>query len=282
MALTELRFFSRTLNLQTTVSVILPEGTQGIGVDGAREETEEFPVLYLLHGKTDDHSIWQRRTSVERYASDKNLAIVMPETHLGAYTDQKYGYRYMTYVSEEVPAVCHRMFRISAAREKSFVAGLSMGGYGALKIGLLCGDRFSKVAAYSSGCDRYLSLPAWTREVSSITALRGMEGSVPQREYDDAMHFFLTFGSPEEYLQDETNNLFLLCDRVMREKRPLPEIYMSCGMEDAAFEKNLRLHRRMEEAGIPHTFVQDHGGHAWSYWDRHIQDTLQWVCGGKG
>ena len=239
-------------------------------------------MLYLLHGKTDDHSIWQRRTSVERYASDKNLAIVMPETHLGAYTDQKYGYRYMTYVSEEVPAVCHRMFRISAAREKSFVAGLSMGGYGALKLGLLCGDRFSKVAAYSSGCDRYLSLPAWAREVSSITALRGMEGSVPQREYDDAMHFFLTFGSPEEYLQDETNNLFLLCDRVMREKRPLPEIYMSCGMEDAAFEKNLRLHRRMEEAGIPHTFVQDHGGHAWSYWDRHIQDTLQWVCGGKG
>ena len=68
----------------------------------------------------------------------------------------------------------------------------------------------------------------------------------------------------------------------MREKHPLPEIYMSCGMEDAAFEKNLRLHRRMEEAGIPHTFVQDHGGHAWSYWDRHIQDTLQWVCGGKG
>ena len=60
-------------------------------MDGAREETEEFPVLYLLHGKTDDHSIWQRRTTVERYASDQNLAIVMPETHLGAYTDQKYG-----------------------------------------------------------------------------------------------------------------------------------------------------------------------------------------------
>ena len=282
MALTELRFFSKTLNLQTTVNVILPEGPQGIGVTaGTQQGTGDFPVLYLLHGKTDDHSIWQRRTCVERYASDKNLAIVMPATQLGAYTDQKFGYRYMTYIAEEVPEVCRRMFRISAAREDNYLAGLSMGGYGALKLGLLYGDRFSKVAAYSSGCDRYGSLPAWARELTSITALREWEGRAPQKEYDDAMHFFLTFGSPAEYLADETNNLFLLVGRVMREKRPLPEIYMSCGMEDAAFANNLRLHNRMEEVGLPHTFVQDHGRHAWAYWDSHIQETLQWICGDR-
>ena len=137
MALVDFKYFSPVMGMQMALSIILPENAQGIGVAGAAEEsTAPIPVLYLLHGTSDDQTIWARRTSIERYVSDKRLAVVMMTTHLGAYTNQAYGFRYFDYVAKEVPEVCARYFNLSRKREEKFVAGLSMGGYGALKIGL--------------------------------------------------------------------------------------------------------------------------------------------------
>ena len=149
MALVDFKYFSPALGMQTALTIILPENTQGIGVGGLQEKSDApIPALYLLHGTSDDQTIWQRRTSIERYVAEKRLAVVMMTTHLGAYTNQQYGFRYFDFVAKEVPEVCARYFNLSRERGGKFVAGLSMGGYGALKIGL------ARAATASAFCRR--------------------------------------------------------------------------------------------------------------------------------
>ena len=110
-------------------------------------------MLYLLHGLTDDHTGWQRYTSIERYADEAGLAVVMPAVHHSFYTDEVHGHAYWTYVSEELPALVHRLFRVSDRPEDTFAAGLSMGGYGAVKLALSHPDRYAAAASLSGTLD---------------------------------------------------------------------------------------------------------------------------------
>src|SRR5262245_52048408 len=123
MALLTCHVYSEALEVKTTISIVLPRTTKG-----------EAPVLYLLHGRTDDHTSWQRYTSIERYAEAAGLAVVMPSAHNSFYADEVRGHPYWTYVSEELPSIVQSLFRVSDRPEDTFVAGLSMGGYGALKL----------------------------------------------------------------------------------------------------------------------------------------------------
>ena len=154
MALLHVNFFSEALGLCAQMDVILPEKARGqIGMPGKSEEGP-LKTLYLLHGMSDDHTIWQRRTSIERYAAEKGIAVVMPTTHLGWYTDMHAGLNYFTYITGELPEICRRFFpNMSKDRADTWAAGLSMGGYGALKCGLRAGQTFSKVATLSGAMD---------------------------------------------------------------------------------------------------------------------------------
>jgi len=97
MAFLEVSFFSTVLGMCTNMNVILPQTTRGmIGVD-AKDMAETYPTLYLLHGMSDDHSIWHRRTSIERYADEAGIAVVMPTTELGWYTDMQHGRMWRTF-----------------------------------------------------------------------------------------------------------------------------------------------------------------------------------------
>ena len=141
MALLQIGFFAETLGKQVHMNVLLPQRSGSRALPG---EIPSYPTLYLLHGMSDDYTIWERRTSIERYAADKNLAVVMPDGDLSWYTDMKFGGRYFTFLSEELPAVCRDLFpQLSQKREDTFVAGLSMGGYGAFKLAMRCPEAFS-------------------------------------------------------------------------------------------------------------------------------------------
>ncbi|HET6427243.1 MAG TPA: alpha/beta hydrolase-fold protein, partial [Phycisphaerae bacterium] len=154
MALIHCDFFSEVLGLSMSMNVILPRRTSGqIGMKGQRR-SGKHPTLYLLHGRSDDHTVWLRRTSVERYAAPLGLAVVMPAAHLSRYTDMRHGGRYWTYISEEVPRVARELFGLSDRREDNFVAGLSMGGYGAMKMGLRRADLFCAAASLSGALVR--------------------------------------------------------------------------------------------------------------------------------
>lgn len=186
MALMHVDFFSNALGMCTQMDVILPQQTRGqIGMEG--KAGDRFPTLFLLHGMSDDHTIWQRRTSIERYVADLNLAVVMPTTHLAWYSDTQYGYRYWEYISHELPEICRSFFRgMSDRREDTFAAGLSMGGYGAFKLGLRASDTFSAAASLSGGLDIVDTINA-ERHVGNQPLWRGIFGdpaSVPGSDND--------------------------------------------------------------------------------------------------
>ena len=153
MALLRCDFFSDVLALSVSMTVILPQQTAAqIGMAGV-ERPGDPPVLYLLHGLSDDDTVWARRTSIERYAAPLGVAVVMPQVHRSFYTNEAHGLPYWTFLTEELPAVVADFFRISRRREDTFVAGLSMGGYGALKWALRQPERFAAAASLSGALD---------------------------------------------------------------------------------------------------------------------------------
>ena len=150
MALVHTHFFSNSLGRGVSCEVILPQkSTNLIGMDSA--EKEKTPVLWLLHGMSDDETIWQRRTSIERYAAPLGLAVVMPSVERSSYGNLAHGGRFYDYVAKELPAVMHGFFGFSLAREDNYVCGLSMGGAGAMKIGLANPEQYSVIGCLSAG-----------------------------------------------------------------------------------------------------------------------------------
>ncbi|WP_046213459.1 alpha/beta hydrolase [Paenibacillus wulumuqiensis] len=258
MALMQCNFYSEVLGLSTSMNVIIPQETHSqIGMEG-HTTGGRHPVLYLLHGLSDDHTIWLRRTSIERYAAAYGLAIVMPNVHRSFYTDMQQGGKYFTFVSEELPRLTESFFQVSDRREDRFVAGLSMGGYGALKLGMSLPDRYAAAASLSGATD--------------ITSLykRGDE------EYTAEIKRI--FGSLEE-MQGSSNDLFHLAERLSAAEpgTRLPQLYQCCGTEDFLYDDNIRFRDHVRQLGIELTYEEEPGMHEWGYWDTKIQRVLEWL-----
>ncbi len=213
----------------------------------------KFPTLYLLHGLSDDHTIWQRRTSIERYAEEKGIAVVMPAVHRSFYTDMAAGYRYWTYISEEVPARARDMFPLSARREDNFVAGLSMGGYGAFKMALRHPERFAAAASLSGALDI-----ATVRDPALEPELR------------------LIFGDLDT-IAGSDNDLFHLAAQVAQSDGPKPSLFQWCGTEDFLYGFNVKFRDFVQPLLFDYTYSEGPGDHTWSHWDAQIQNVLNWL-----
>ena len=256
MALIQCDFFSHTLDLSCSMNVILPQPPPVQAKDAPEETDRRWPVLYLLHGLSDDHTIWLRRTSIERYVEGRSLAVVMPAVQRSYYTDMAAGGRYWTFISEELPRIARSLFPISARREENFVAGLSMGGYGAFKLALTHPERFAAAASLSGALDQaahvQTSTGAWRREQRSIF---GDLAKVP--------------GS--------RNDLFALADRLAASQTPQPALFQWCGTEDFLYEDNLRFRDHAWGAGLELQYEEGPGDHVWAAWDEQIQRVLDWL-----
>ncbi|MGB4406586.1 MAG: alpha/beta hydrolase family protein [Sphaerochaeta sp.] len=153
MALLHLFLFSGTLMMDTSVTIIFPQNCARIREDRKPFFTGPYKVLYLLHGLKQNETSWIRMSSIERYVSQLPLVVVMPSVHRSFYTDQERGFPYFTYVADELPALVKEMFNISSKREDTFVAGLSMGGYGAIKLALSRPEQYGYAASLSGALD---------------------------------------------------------------------------------------------------------------------------------
>jgi putative tributyrin esterase len=245
--------FSETLALSTSMTVVLPQPTTAqVGMTGLAT-SDPPPVLYLLHGLSDDDTTWVRRTSVERYAASLGLAVVMPAVQRSFYTDEAMGLRYWAFLSEELPELVGRFFRVSQAREDTFVAGLSMGGYGAMKWGLRRPERFAAVASLSGVLDA---------------------GFVVAHDRADDPHLTdRVFGRNGPAAQDDPARLLEVADPAT-----LPAIWVGCGTADRLFAQNERFVARCRARGIPvTTSMVDGADHTWDLWDREIERVLGWL-----
>lgn len=253
MACTEFHYYSRVLDIDVTVSVILPEVKTMLEQDG-----KPLPTLYLLHGLSDDHTHWIRQTRLEFFARRYRLAIVMPCVNRSFYTDMKHGAKYFTFVSEELPKVMELYFPLSHEREERFAAGLSMGGYGAMKLGLLCPEKYAAVASLSGAVEMEADF---------------FRHSVQQ---DDTFLRELTdiFGPFEEFMQSD-NCLTRVAERLDPAKAP--RMYMACGTADFLFDSNEDFVRRFGEKFSIRYDTEEGAAHTWDFWDRQIEKVLAWL-----
>ena len=171
MAFLRCDYHSTLLDMSTSFIASLPDSVY----------LDKAPVLYLLHGLSDNCTGWSRYTRVDRYAYDHQVAVIMPEVQRSFYTDMAMGMEYFSYITEELPAFCRHTFGLSRERELNYVAGLSMGGYGALKCALKRPESYAACAAFSSVTDYPgRAARADERERREIRAIVGPDGIVPE------------------------------------------------------------------------------------------------------
>ena len=246
MALIHCDFASKTLGLGTSMDVILPQESAG-----------PHPCLWLLHGLSDDHTIWQRRTSIERYVEPLKLAVVMPKVDRSFYTDMQQGGRYWTFISEELPQIVCSLFPVSARREDNFVAGNSMGGYGAFKLALRCPGRFAAAASLSGALDLEALIRAGASDPVRVETFRLIFG--PD----------LNVAAPDD--------LFECARRFADLPEPKPLLYQGCGTGDYLYADNVRFRDQIRSLGLMVTYEEGPGSHDWGYWDQQIQQVLSWL-----
>lgn len=238
-------FSSECLKMNTFLTVILPE----------QASMGEIRVVYLLHGLMDNCTGWSRYTSVERYAREHNVAIVMPEVQRSFYTDMEMGLQYFRYVLEEVPALCRRFFGFSEKREKNFIMGLSMGGYGALKCVLTKPERYAGCAVFSAAID--------------------IQGRISAAEPEERREFQAIFGM--ELKVPEKSDLFGLAGKA--DPAVLPEIYAACGESDELYPENVRFAKLLQERGMNASFEHWEGNHDWIFWDKAVERGMKLLLG---
>lgn len=240
---------SDTLGMDTGLNVILPYDRQ------PDDFAPPCRVLYLLHGLGDNCDAWTRYTGIERYARDKGLAVIMPEVQRSFYLDMTYGLKYFSYVTEELPGLCMQMFHIGTRREDTVIAGLSMGGYGAMKCGLSRPDLYGGAASFSGALDIHEVVDSLAEEdlKPQLQAAIGMELSV--RDSDDL------------------KKLAELVAAMPRESQP--GLFITCGQQDFLYNANIGFKNHLEDLTLPFQFEEWPGEHEWGFWDVSVRQALE-------
>ncbi|AZN42496.1 alpha/beta hydrolase [Paenibacillus albus] len=246
MAVIHMTFFSSVLGMTSPLTVIMPQDVQ---------PGEKLPVLYMLHGLSDDDTTWLRQTTIEYQLANRRMAVVMPNVHRSFYSDMAHGRKYWTYISEELPKIVKAMFPISDRREDTFVAGLSMGGYGAFKLALAHPDRYAAAASFSGALD--------------IRALPHLfEGN----------EFTEIFGDLEG-TKEHKDDLFYLAERAVKSGAKLPALYQCCGTADFLYEDNIRFLNYAKELGVELAYEEEpNHQHEWGYWNMKLPRVLDWIA----
>lgn len=241
MALCEFHFFSEVLRKQVVANVLLPDAG-----------SPPFPVLYLLHGLSDDYSMWLRRSRIEWYARNLPLIVVMPDGFRGFYTDHHAGPAYGRYIAEELPAVVERNFCARSDRDARCIGGLSMGGYGALRTGLAYPDRYVSANSHSGAL---------------------LYGQIPPEQYQGALssHEYANIFGPNP--AGTAHDLTALA-RSARQSPQFPSLLIDCGQDDFLLPHSRAFHAQLQDLQFDHEYYEFPGSHDWDYWDRHVQDAL--------
>ncbi len=257
MAFIQCDFFSESLGMCTSMNVILPQRARGqIGLKGAVGEGAH-PVLWLLHGRSDDHTIWMRRTSIERYVSELGLAVVMPAANVSFYQNVYNGMAYSDFIEEELPEIARGFFPLSDKREDNFVAGLSMGGYGAMKMALNSPSRYAAAASLSGALD--------------------VAGFSESEDPDRVEWMRQIFGDEHLDLAGSPADLMALLEKAKDSGVDLPKLFACCGREDFLLDHSRRFAAKARDLEIGLEYVENEGAHEWGYWDTMIQSVLNWL-----
>ena len=266
MAFLQVTLFSHSLMRTVPVNVILPADKRAFPGQPERPE-KPFPTLYLLHGVFGSCIDWVSGTRIQRFAEENDLAVVMPSGDNAFYVDQPKGHNnYGEFIGQELVQLTRKMFPLSRKREDTFIGGLSMGGYGALRNGLKYSDTFGAIIALS-GALHQEEMAARTEEKAFF-----LEG----KSYAEAC-----FGDLSQLLNSDKYPKYLV-KQMVKEGKELPAIYMACGLSDSLLGVNREMAAFLKENGADVTFEEGPGAHEWDFWDRYIKKAIDWLPLEKG
>lgn len=260
MAIITATIQSRTLQRKTTFAAIIPTKTKSFydPQKGSNEEEDPLKTLYLLHGWDGDHQDWLHNTRIVELADKYRFAVIMPNGENGFFVDNPGANRYGAFLTDELVEETQRLFPLSHKREDTWIGGLSMGGYGALRNGLQNRERFGKIAAFSSAIlkrmDETFSNPGPEEQLKAIIG----GNSYRDMPLDMDVHWLAGQAAPTE---------------------PRPEIYLTCGTDDFLLEDNRTFHEWLNRLNYPHAYRESSGAHDWDYWNNELEPALKWLTG---
>ena len=249
MALIQFTYVSNVLLRSVSVQVVLP--VDKLSPKGEYLPLKKYKTLYLLNGLWGSHVDWVSGTRIQRWAEERDLAVVMPAGENSFYLDRPgFHTEYGRFIGEELVQMTRRMFPLSDKREDTFIGGLSMGGFGAMRNGLKYADTFSRIVSLSP------ALHLFDGAGDQVCGLLGK----PLEQW-------------EEIKNSDVNPRWLV-ENFAGEK---PGIYLACGRQDGLFPSSELFHQVLTKSGFEHHYVADEGSHDWDYWDHHIRLALQWL-----
>ena len=252
MALIQVNYLSKALFRIVPLNVILPVDKFDADTDTYLQKADRrYKTLYLLHGLLGNYTDWVSRTRIQMWAEEKNLAVVMPSGDNAFYFKSRTPWTdYETFIGKELVEMTRRMFPLSDQREDTFIAGLSMGGYGALRNGIVFSDTFG----YTAGLSAALHLFDDLSEEADIGLFENLAAA------------------------SETNlNPKIAVREMLQEKRPVPKFYIACGRQDDLMKANEDFRDFLRANGADVTWDEDDHGHDWDFWDSQIKKVLDWL-----
>ena len=245
----------KSLQRRTTISVILPADNIHFLQDTEEIVPQPYKTLYLLHGLYGSDDIFLANTSIQKFAGDNGIAIVIPCGENSFYVDNEQAHAYYgEYVGQELLDITRNIFPLSHKREDTFIAGFSMGGYGAIRNGLKYSQNFSKIGMISAALitDEIINYTDDTNVLRSRQFYESIFGDLNKLKGSDM--------DPKALIEN--------CEDI-------PDIFMACGIDDFLFEKNADFYRFLNSKNIDATFIGDEGEHTWEFCDKYSKEFIK-------
>ncbi|GFZ31082.1 alpha-xylosidase [Clostridium zeae] len=261
MAFSQVNFYSKALRKIVTFNAIVPIDI--IEIPGMKE-VEKGPMksLYILSGYSGNYTDWICGSRIQELALKHNIAVFMPSGENSFYLDDTdKGELYGEFVGNELVEFTRKLFQLSNKREDTFIGGLSMGGYGAIRNGLKYCDNFSRIIA-----------------LSSALIIHNVAG-IPEDFKDpiaDYKYYARVFGDLNKLLGSDKDPEALI-SKLKQENKTIPNIYMACGTEDFLINENRSYHKFLASEEVKHTYVEGQGIHDWNFWNEYIEKAILWA-----
>lgn len=246
---------SKSLQRRTSISVILPADNIHFLQDSEEIVPQPYKTLYLLHGLYGSDDIFLANTSIQKFAEDNGIAIVIPCGENSFYVDNKNAHAYYgQYVGQELLDITRNIFPLSNKREDTFIAGFSMGGYGAIRNGLKYSQNFSKIGMISAA----LITDDIINYSDDSNVLR------------DKSFYESCFGNLNELKGSDMDPKALI-----ENTDDIPDIFMACGVDDFLYGKNIDFYKFLKSKNIDATFVEASGEHTWEFSEKYVKEFIK-------
>ena len=246
---------SKSLQRRTSISVILPADNIHFLQDAEEIVPKPYRTLYLLHGLYGSDDIFLANTSIQKFAEDNGIAIVIPCGENSFYVDNVNAHAlYGEYVGQELLDITRNIFPLSDKREDTFIAGFSMGGYGAIRNGLKYSQNFSKIGMISAALitDDIVGYSSDDNVLRSRPFYESIFGNLDELEGSDM--------DPKALIENCTD---------------IPDIFMACGKNDFLYDKNTDFYDFLKTNNVNVDFVEAEGEHTWDFADKYVKEFIK-------